>query len=187
MILDKMGLTPLSAEQLSEGLESGRVRAVVILAGAPSVQLPPSCAQALPGLELLVVVDVLSSELSAMADIVLPGLTALEKHGTTINAGGDIRRLRAAVRPLAGALGELEILQRLARAQGADWNYPHPRQLAHRLTPLLGTDYARAWSSSREAAVADGQPFGGAWSDWQRRRGLLHVADHTKGGADVGG
>ena len=175
-----MGRELLDAERIWEGIEVGRIRAVCLLGGHPDGGLEERERCALERLELLIVVDVVASELTALADVVLPAVSAFEKEGTFTNADGRVQRLRRAVAPWADSLPEWQILQRLAEVAGARWEYAHPRQIAMEAGRRLGGAYASSWETDEYAGGGRGQAYAGGWATWLQKNRLIRVEDHTK-------
>ncbi len=80
----------------------------------------------LSSLEFLVVQDVFFSETARFADVVLPACTSLEKEGTFVNTERRIQRIYKVMEPMGESKPDFEIIQMVARACGANWNYSHP-------------------------------------------------------------
>ncbi len=81
------------------------------------------------------------------ARVALPSATWVEKEGTFTNLEGRVQRFRQALEPLGEALGELEILARLAQASGRDAIPTRPGQafeaLAAEVEAFAGLSYER--------------------------------------------
>jgi len=75
--------------------------------------------RSLESLDLLVVCDVVPSETTALADVVLPVTQWAEEEGTMTNLEGRIIRRRRAVAPPTGVRTELWIFSELARRLGS--------------------------------------------------------------------
>ena len=73
----------------------------------------------LRALDLLVVCDVVPSETTALADVVLPVTQWAEEEGTMTNLEGRVLRRRRAVAPPSGVRSELDVLADLAARLGA--------------------------------------------------------------------
>ncbi|WP_407571994.1 formate dehydrogenase subunit alpha [Deinococcus altitudinis] len=103
--------------------------------------------EALERLEFFVLQDVFFSETAKFADVVLPASPALEKEGTFTSTERRIQRLYQVLEPLKGSKPDWRIIQLVAQALGADWNYVHPSEVmaeAASLTPLFaGVSYER--------------------------------------------
>jgi len=173
----------LDPDQIWQGMEDGRIRAAYLLGGHPGERLQERERQALAGLELLVVQDMLDSELTRLADVVLPGVSPFEKDGTFTNADGRVQRVRQAIPPRPDALPDWQILQRLGAA-GPGWDFAHPRQIMDEMGQHLGGRYAGLTYERLEAGEPDRrrrrQAYGGGWAAQMQGRGFIHVEDHGK-------
>lgn len=102
-----------------EGIEEGKIR-LLYLAAVNPLAFPDSnrWRQSLKNIEFLVVQDILSSELTDLAHVVLPGVSPAEKSGSFTSLDHRVGSLRPAVSPRGAARADFEILaalyQRLA-------------------------------------------------------------------------
>ncbi|GMA16030.1 formate dehydrogenase subunit alpha [Deinococcus metallilatus] len=98
-------------------------------------------------LDFFVVQDTFFSYTASFADVVLPASPSLEKDGTFTNTERRIQRLYRALEPLGDSKPDWEIIQLVANALGAGWNYHHPSEIMEEiasLTPLYaGVTYER--------------------------------------------
>jgi formate dehydrogenase major subunit len=98
-------------------------------------------------LHFMIVQDVMFSQTAQYADLVLPASPSLEKEGTFTSTERRIQRLYRAFEPLGHSLPDWEIIQMIANALGAKWNYKHPSEIMDevaRLTPMFaGVSYER--------------------------------------------
>ncbi len=101
----------MNAVQILEGIESGAIKMLYVAATNPLVTWPESARwkKALEKVEFLVVQDILASELTAMADVVLPAAAYAEKSGTWIACDNSAGALGKAVKPLAQARSDKQI------------------------------------------------------------------------------
>ena len=134
----------LDALGILEGIEKGEVKFLYLAATNPLVSFPESgrWRKALEKVEFLVVQDILSSELTSMADVVLPGASPAEKSGSVTSLDHRVSCLGKALTPVGEAREDLEILADLyARVSG---NGRQPLDSAavltemKELTPLYG-------------------------------------------------
>ncbi|MBI5367102.1 MAG: molybdopterin-dependent oxidoreductase [Planctomycetes bacterium] len=102
-----------------DGIHAGRIKAALVIGGIPEWAPPPELVAALRKLAFLAVVDVADSPLAALAHLVIPGATWVEKDGTFTNAQGRVQRFTRALAPPGVAAAETELLQRLAAASAA--------------------------------------------------------------------
>jgi formate dehydrogenase major subunit len=118
--------------------------------------------KALEELEFLVVQEVILSETARYADVVLPASPSLEKDGTFTNTERRIQRLYQVFEPLGESKPDWRIIQDIANALGANWNYSHPSEVMDEvasLTPLFaGVNYQRleGYKSLQWPVAADG-------------------------------
>ncbi|HUS31559.1 MAG TPA: molybdopterin-dependent oxidoreductase [Kofleriaceae bacterium] len=118
---------------LAEEIETpgeGQVRALITIASNPALSAPngPRLAAAFSSLELMVSVDIYLNETTRHADVILPGLSALEESHYDVafpqlSCRNAARYSPAIFAPPAGALAEWQILLRLlaiATGRGAN-------------------------------------------------------------------
>lgn len=110
-----------SAAELLDALgEPGGPRALLVFGSNVVVSAPRSrrVADRLGSLDLLVTADLVLSETSAMADVVLPVTQWAEEDGTMTNLEGRVLLRRKAVDPPEGVRSDLDVLAGLARRLG---------------------------------------------------------------------
>jgi formate dehydrogenase (NADP+) alpha subunit len=139
---DKPGLTVV---ELMNGALMGKISAMYIMGENPVVS-DPDCShvvEALNALEFLVVQDIFLSETAALADVVLPATTSLEKDGTFTNTERRVQRIRKALEPAGESMPDWMILDALAVRMG--WKdqfcFNHPSEImseAAKLAPSYG-------------------------------------------------
>jgi len=105
----------LNIIRMIEEIEKGNLKALYIMGENPirSLPQPERIRNALNNLELLVVQDILATETTNMADIVLPGAAFSEKGGTFTNMEGRIQSFEPVVPPPGEARPDWEILNLL--------------------------------------------------------------------------
>ena len=141
--------TGLNSEMMVLAAEEGKLRAMYlmgedkILADSDQGRLD----KVLSGLEFLVVQELFLTRTAQYADVVLPAAASLEKEGTFVSTERRVQRLYKALEPLGESKPDWEIIQSVARALGADWNYRHPSEVMEELAPLTpmfaGVTYER--------------------------------------------
>ncbi|MBE0596033.1 MAG: molybdopterin-dependent oxidoreductase [Desulfuromonadales bacterium] len=84
-----------------EGIEKGEIKVLYLVATNPLVSFPDSgrWRKALAKVEYLIVQDILSSELTDLAHVVLPGTSSAEKSGSYTSLDHRVSCLRPAVSP----------------------------------------------------------------------------------------
>ena len=111
----------LTATQMFDALESGRLKAVWIICTNPSVSLPRGrqTDRALRNARFVVVQDISRrSDTAAYADVLLPAAGWLEKAGTMTNSDRRISYLEPLVEPPGEARPDADILCDFARRMG---------------------------------------------------------------------
>ncbi|MBK0368556.1 nitrate reductase [Flavobacterium agrisoli] len=114
-ISEKPGLT---ATEMFEALESGKMKAVWIICTNPLVSLPDSrkVENALKKAKFVVVQDIShNADTAKFADLLLPAAGWLEKEGTMTNSERRISYLPKGINPPGEALPDIEILIRFAK------------------------------------------------------------------------
>ncbi|REA58853.1 NAD(P)H-nitrite reductase [Dyadobacter luteus] len=117
-IADKPGLT---ATEMFEALENGKLKAIWIINTNPLVSMPDvSIAEkALKNAKFVVVQDISNrADTVVFADVVLPAAAWLEKEGTMTNAERRITHLPKAISAPGEALPDAEIIWRFAEKMG---------------------------------------------------------------------
>jgi formate dehydrogenase alpha subunit len=143
--------------------------------------------EALERLELLVVQEILPSETTPYAHLVLPAAGALEQDGTFTNGERRIQRVRSAVPPPGDARADWEAVRDLARTFGEPWAYEHPSDVMDeiaRVAPSLfgGVSYGRLEPDGLQWPCPTPEHPGTAsvhTDGFLRGRGRLVVIDHV--------
>jgi predicted molibdopterin-dependent oxidoreductase YjgC len=122
-----------------------KIKAMYIMGENPVISDPDSThvVEALNALDFLVVQDIFLSETAALADVVLPATTSLEKDGTFTNTERRVQRVRAAMEPAGLSRPDWHILSSLSKVMGYEneFYYKAPAQIMDeisRLTPSYG-------------------------------------------------
>lgn len=115
LVTGKIGRDGCGFGVISEGTSSrqdeSKLKGLLIMGAAP-IAFNPS------NLECLVVVDTMASEMTEMADLVLPGAAWPEKQGTKTNVEGRVQLNEAVIDPPGGARVEWKILCDIAHLLG---------------------------------------------------------------------
>lgn len=92
-------------------------------------------------LDILVVQDMFLTETAALADVVFPAVSFVEKDGTFTNTGRRVQRVRKAIEPIGQARADWEIVCDLAARMGYQMHYAHPSDIQDEIasvTPIYG-------------------------------------------------
>ncbi len=115
----------LAAPEMIHDIASRKIRALYVIGENPAVSEPQSnfVTWMLQKLDLLIVQDIFANETSKYAHIVLPAATVGEKDGTFTNAARRVQYTAAGIKPPGEAKPDWMILQKMANAMGASWQY----------------------------------------------------------------
>ncbi len=142
-----------------DGIEKGTIRGLLIAGTNPLVTFPDSgrWRKALEKLEFLVVQDILASDLTRLATVVLPAAASAEKRGTMTALDQRVNKLRIAVEPPGLARPDLAILcEVFARLSGK----PEPSELALRREMMdLSGRYTDVCQNLDQLSFCWKQPF----------------------------
>ncbi len=121
------------------GIEQGTIRALFLAGTNPLVGFPESARwrKALEKLEILVVQDILASELTQLATVVLPGAASAEKRGSVTALDQRVNKLKIAVAPPGEARPDVAILSELF-ARLSDKPEPSEKALRQEMMDLSG-------------------------------------------------
>jgi predicted molibdopterin-dependent oxidoreductase YjgC len=99
-----------------EAAESGCLKALYIMGENPlrNIPQPENVRRALEKLEFLVVQDILETETTAIAHMILPGAAFAEKSGSFTSMEGRVQTFSRAVDPPGDAISDYNLLCRLA-------------------------------------------------------------------------
>jgi len=142
----------LNIIRMIEEAEKGNLKALFILGENPlrSLPQPDRIRESLSRLEFLVVQDILASETTQIADVILPGAAFSEKGGSFTNMEGRIQTFDPVVPPPGDAKPDWQILDLLAAKIG----YPRPYGSLEKLRKEISqfTPMYASLEESREVA-----------------------------------
>lgn len=121
---------------------------------------PKTTREALNGAQFLVSLEVRASEVTEMADVVLPVAPIHEKHGTFINWEGRLRPFGQAVS--ARSLSDRDVLCRLAAEFGVDLGLARLTDVYDEVNGLMSWAGARVALNGQEAPAVEAVPTGHA-------------------------
>ena len=126
--VERMWRTPVPAgaglalRDIAEAVREGRIRALHIIGDSPNFTNGElgEFVEALKSLEFLVVQDAFASELTEVADVVLPSSTFAENEGTFTNMERRVQLVRPALGPKGDEGADWRTLNEIARRMGVD-------------------------------------------------------------------
>jgi formate dehydrogenase major subunit len=139
----------LTIMELVDGLENGKVKALVIMGENPVISDQDSghVKHALKAAEFLMVVDIFPTPTTELAHVVFPGCSFAEKDGTFSNSERRVQRVRKAIDPPGEARVDWSIFQEVANRLGYPMNYQSAEEVFTEITQLTpsyaGMSYPR--------------------------------------------
>ena len=154
----------LDNHEMVEAIHAGKLKAMYVIGEEMSIVDSNAnyVSAAFEKLDFFVVQDIFFSNTCRYADVVLPGAPSLEKEGTFTSTERRIQRLYEVLEPLEGCRPDWKIIQDVANALGAKWDYRHPSEVMDEiasLTPMFaGVNYERleGYKSLQWPVTADG-------------------------------
>ena len=148
---------------LWSAVSDGSITALYVLGDDP-VLSDPGAARALEALNFLVVQDIFLSETAQLADVVLPGTSAVEKNGTFTNTARRIQRVKAVLAPVGQSRADDEIVRSIARRLGYTMPYRQAAEIMDEIasvTPTYGgISYLRLEEGSLQWPAPDAEHAG---------------------------
>ncbi len=122
-----------------EGIEKGEIKFLYLAATNPLVSFPMAnrWRKALEKVDFLVVQDILSSELVELADVVLPGATAVEKTGSVTALDNRVSCLGKAIRCVGDAREDWEIFGELCMRLAGKEHCPESAVILQEIRELV--------------------------------------------------
>ena len=129
----------LKLDRMITEAEKGNLKALYVMGENPVRALPGSrrVGRALKNLEFLVVQDVLETETTRLAHVVLPGAPSSEKAGSFTNMEGRIQSFEPAVPPAGEAKPDWEILTLLGKKMGSKDPYRSIEHVRYEISSLV--------------------------------------------------
>jgi formate dehydrogenase alpha subunit len=129
----------LSLVGMIQEAEKGNLKALYVMGENPVRALSgsPRIGEALKNLEFLVVEDILETETSRLANVVLPGAAFAEKGGSFTNMEGRIQSFEAALSRPGEALADWEILNLLGKRMGSSDPYRSIQEVRSEIAGLV--------------------------------------------------
>jgi len=161
----KVGLT---ATEIIPGVLEGKTHAIYILGEDPVMSDPDThhVRECLENVDFLVLQELFPSETSAYADVLLPGVSFVEKTGTYTNTERRVQMVHQAIEPVGDAKPDWQITAEIAKrilagTEGlpplngpfAGWDYPDTSAIMDEINALApsygGITHARLEAGER--------------------------------------
>jgi len=134
---------PLSAGatliEMIDRAQAGTIKSLFIIGENPVGSLPPQTGvkEALGKLDLLVCQELFLTETAALAHVVLPAASAMEKAGTFTNTEGHVQVVRPAIDPVGDSRPDWEILSALSVFLGAPLEYGEAKEILKEIRAVI--------------------------------------------------
>ncbi|OGJ91421.1 MAG: formate dehydrogenase [Candidatus Raymondbacteria bacterium RifOxyA12_full_50_37] len=128
----------ITITEMIDGAITGNVKALYIMGENPVISDPDQhhVQKALEACGFLVVQDMFLTETAKYAHVVLPAAAWAEKDGTFTNTERRVQRLNKAVQAPGEAKSDWEIIQGIANAMGAGWQYANSEAIFEEMRTL---------------------------------------------------
>jgi NADH-quinone oxidoreductase subunit G len=134
---------------IREGIRAGTIKGLYVV--QEDLAADPVWREALGQLDFLVVQDILPTETTKLAHVVLPGVSFAEKEGTITNYRRRAQRIRRALKPFGLSKPDWEIFCVLANWLGASWPFTSAamvtEEVGREVAAYTGITYEKVGSS----------------------------------------
>ncbi|MEO8338753.1 MAG: NADH-quinone oxidoreductase subunit NuoG [Nitrospirota bacterium] len=125
--------------EMIDQAQSGIIKVLFVIGENPVGSLPPQTGvkEALGKLDLLVCQELFLTETAALAHVVLPAASAMEKAGTFTNTEGHVQAVRPAIDPVGDSRPDWEILSALSVFMGAPLEYDDAKDILKEIRAVI--------------------------------------------------
>jgi len=137
---EELPRTPgLSMIEMLAAADKGSLKALFVVGENPVGTLPAAARakEALAKLELLVCQELFLTETAAMAHVVLPACSYMEKDGTFTNSEGHVQAVRQAINPIGDSRPDWEMLSAVSVLMGAPLEYGDTREILKEIRSII--------------------------------------------------
>jgi formate dehydrogenase alpha subunit len=125
--------------EMIDRASAGVIKALFVVGENPVGSLPPQIGvkEALGKLDLLVCQELFLTETAALAHVVLPAASAMEKSGTFTNTEGHVQAVRAAIDPVGDSRPDWEILSAISVFHGVPLEYGEAKEILKEIRSVI--------------------------------------------------
>jgi formate dehydrogenase alpha subunit len=125
--------------EMIDRAQAGIIKSLFIIGENPVGSLPPQTGvkEALSKLDLLVCQELFLTETAALAHVVLPAASAMEKAGTFTNTEGHVQAVRPAIDPVGDSRPDWEILSALSVFLGVPLEYGEAKEILKEIRAVI--------------------------------------------------
>ncbi|MBX3328701.1 MAG: molybdopterin-dependent oxidoreductase, partial [Nitrospira sp.] len=131
--------TGASLVEMLDRARAGSMKAMFIVGENPVGSLPAAlhAEDALRKLDLLVCQELFLTETAALAHVVLPAASFLEKSGTFTNTEGHVQAVRPSIEPLGESRPDWEVFSALSILLGSPMEYAESKEILKEIRSLI--------------------------------------------------
>ena len=125
--------------EMIDRAQAGTIKSLFIIGENPVGSLPPQTGvkEALGKLDLLVCQELFLTETAALAHVVLPAASAMEKAGTFTNTEGHVQAVRPAIDPVGDSRPDWEILSAISVFLSAPLEYGEAKEILKEIRSVI--------------------------------------------------
>jgi len=125
--------------EMLERAKAGSLKAMFIVGENPIGSLPATihAEASLRRLDLLVCQELFLTETAALAHVVLPAASSLEKHGTFTNTEGHVQAVRPSIEPVGESRPDWEIFSALSILLNSPMEYAESKEILKEIRSLI--------------------------------------------------
>ncbi len=125
--------------EMLDRANAGSLKAMYIVGENPVGSLPATikAEQSLRNLDLLVCQELFLTETAALAHVVLPAASSLEKHGTFTNTEGHVQAVRPAIEPVGESRPDWEVFSALSILLDSPMEYAESKEILKEIRSLI--------------------------------------------------
>ena len=125
--------------EMIDRANAGVIKALFVVGENPVESLPPQIRvkDALSKLDLLICQELFLTETAALAHVVLPAASAMEKAGTFTNTEGHAQAVRPAIDPVGDSRPDWEILSAFSVFIGAPLEYGEAKEILKEIRSVI--------------------------------------------------
>ncbi len=160
------GLPGRDSTEILAGLDSGEVRALLLVGSDPvrDMPIPSAASDGLAGAEYVVSIDMFVNDSNCNADVILPAAGFAEKEGTVTNVEGRVQKVNQ-IRPAPGqARADWAVVGDVALSMGVDLGLGSVEIINKEISEIVG---------AYEGVTFD-------LLEWEQREGAVIPVDDTR-------
>ncbi len=125
--------------EMLDRADRGSIKAMLIVGENPVASLPASihAEASLRRLDLLVCQELFMTETAALAHVVLPAASSMEKHGTFTNTEGHVQAVRPSIEPVGESRPDWEVFSALSILLDSPMEYAESKEILKEIRSLI--------------------------------------------------